>query len=60
MDRQDWSTDLFKKALQKFPLGRPPQAEEVARVALFLVSDPSSQVTGQTISVNGGLSFAGW
>lgn len=60
MGRQDWATDLFKKALQKFPQGRPPQAEEVARVALFLASEQSAQVSGQTISVNGGLSFAGW
>jgi len=60
MDREDWATDLFKKALQKFPQGRPPNAQEVAQVALFLASDQSAQVTGQTLSVNGGLSFAGW
>ncbi len=60
MGREDWVTDLFKKAVAKFPQGRPPNAEEVARVALFLASDMSAQVTGQTISVNGGLSFAGW
>jgi 2-hydroxycyclohexanecarboxyl-CoA dehydrogenase len=60
MQREDWVTDLFKKAVQKFPQGRPPNAEEVARVALFLACAQSAQVTGQTISVNGGLSFAGW
>ena len=60
MSREDWVTDLFKKAVAKFPQGRPPNAEEVARVALFLASDMSAQVTGQTLSVNGGLSFAGW
>ena len=60
MQREDWVTDLFNKAVQKFPRGRPPNAEEVARVALFLASEQSAQVTGQTISVNGGLSFAGW
>jgi 3-oxoacyl-[acyl-carrier protein] reductase len=32
----------------------------VAQTALFLVSSQSSQVSGQTISVNGGLSFGGW
>lgn len=51
---------LFGKIAQRFPTGRPPTAEEVARVAAFLVSDETSQVTGQTISVNGGLSFGGW
>ncbi|HEV2038360.1 MAG TPA: SDR family oxidoreductase [Candidatus Eremiobacteraceae bacterium] len=52
--------DLFTKALNRFPWGAPPTAEEVARVALFLASDQSAQVTGQTISVNGGLYFGGW
>jgi 2-hydroxycyclohexanecarboxyl-CoA dehydrogenase len=52
--------DLFSKALKRFPWGDAPSAEEVARVALFLASDMSAQVTGQTISVNGGLSFGGW
>jgi 3-oxoacyl-[acyl-carrier protein] reductase len=55
-----WAKDLFQKALKRFPFGRPPLAEEVARVALFFASDDSSQITGQTLSVNGGLSFAGW
>jgi 3-oxoacyl-[acyl-carrier protein] reductase len=26
----------------------------------FLASDAAAQVTGQTVSVNGGLSFGGW
>ncbi len=51
---------IFNKALAKFPFGAPPSAGEVARVAAFLASDEACQVTGQTISVNGGLSFGGW
>ena len=51
---------LFGKIAERFPSGRPPSAEEVARVAAFLASEETSQVTGQTISVNGGLSFGGW
>jgi 3-oxoacyl-[acyl-carrier protein] reductase len=51
---------LFSKLVERFPSGRPPTAEEVARVAVFLASDDAAQVTGQTISVNGGLSFGGW
>jgi len=51
---------LFSKALERFPRGRAPTAEEVAQVAVFLASDLALQVTGQTVSVNGGLSFGGW
>ncbi|MEJ7930466.1 SDR family oxidoreductase [Ramlibacter sp. AN1015] len=57
---QTFQTRLFEKALGKFPSGRPPNATEVANVATFLATDDSAQVTGQTISVNGGLSFGGW
>ena len=36
------------------PLGRTGSVEEIANVALFLVSDDSSYMTGQTLHVNGG------
>jgi 2-hydroxycyclohexanecarboxyl-CoA dehydrogenase len=52
--------DLGTKVIERFPFGRPPAADEVAAVAVFLASDAAAQVTGQTISVNGGLSFGGW
>lgn len=55
-----FQTGLFSKALARFPSGRAPTADEVARVAVFLASDEAAQVTGQTVSVNGGLSFGGW
>jgi 2-hydroxycyclohexanecarboxyl-CoA dehydrogenase len=51
---------LFGKLNARFPSGRAPTAEEVARVIVFLASDDAAQVTGQTVSVNGGLSFGGW
>ena len=37
------------------PLGRIGKPEEIAAVALFLASDESSYVIGQTISPNGGM-----
>jgi len=37
------------------PLGRVAQPEDVASCALFLVSENSSYITGQTIHVSGGL-----
>lgn len=38
------------------PLRRAAQPEELARVALFLVSDEASYVNGQAIAADGGLS----
>jgi len=39
------------------PLGRQGRADEIASTCLFLVSDDSSFITGQTIHVNGGSAF---
>lgn len=41
------------------PLGRPGQPEEVAPAYVYLASQDSSYVTGQTIHVNGGESVGG-
>jgi citronellol/citronellal dehydrogenase len=41
------------------PLGRPGRPEEVAYAVLFFVSDASSFVSGQTLSVDGGPHIGG-
>jgi 3-oxoacyl-[acyl-carrier protein] reductase len=41
--------------LTQIPLGRLGQAEEIAKVVAFLVSDGAGYVTGATIPVNGGM-----
>lgn len=46
-----------KSFLAKIPMGRFGSAEEIADTALFLASDLSSYVTGQVISVCGGLNI---
>jgi len=43
-----------KIMLTQIPLGRFGEPQEIADVVLFLVSDLSTYVTGQTIHVNGG------
>jgi 3-oxoacyl-[acyl-carrier protein] reductase len=46
-----------EKWFEKIPLGRFGKPEEIADTALFLASDMSRYVTGQVISVCGGMSM---
>jgi 3-oxoacyl-[acyl-carrier protein] reductase len=49
-------TPLMRRAvLSRTPLGRWGEPDEIAATALFLASDDSSFITGQSISPNGGL-----
>ena len=43
--------DLMK---ERMPLGRPAYPDDIAKAALFMVSDLASYVTGQTLPVEGG------
>ena len=49
--------EAAKSFLDKIPLGRFGQANEIADVSLFLASDMSSYITGQVISTCGGLNM---
>ncbi len=49
--------EASKAFLQKIPLGRFASANEIADSTLFLASDMSSYVTGQVLSVCGGLNI---
>lgn len=49
-------TDVQKTAiLNKIPMGRMGNPEEVANTALFLASDLSNYITGQILTVDGGM-----
>jgi len=48
-------TDGFNCSSSEVPMGYLASPEEIADVVLFLASDMSRYVTGQTISVNGGM-----
>jgi len=49
--------DAAEKFLKDIPLGRFGKADEVADLTLFLASDMSSYITGEVISICGGLSI---
>jgi NAD(P)-dependent dehydrogenase (short-subunit alcohol dehydrogenase family) len=46
--------DALRSVLQRTPLGRVGEPNEVASVISFLVGDGASYITGQTIYVDGG------
>jgi 3-oxoacyl-[acyl-carrier protein] reductase len=46
-----------EKILAQIPLGRFAEAEEIARIACFLLSDDARYITGQVIQVDGGLAM---
>ena len=55
----EMTAELSEKAREKFlnmiPLRRFGTADEVAQTALFLLSDDSRYITGQTMQIDGGL-----
>ena len=52
------SEDVKKKMLEAIPLARLGTPQDVANVCLFLASDESSYITGQTITIDGGMVMA--
>lgn len=49
--------DVKKEFIKGIPLGHMGTAEEVAKAVLFLVSPAASYITGQTLSVDGGMAM---
>ena len=46
---------LKEEHLKAIPLGRYGQADEVAQLVRFLVSESAAYITGQVIGINGGM-----
>ncbi|HHU16232.1 MAG: 3-oxoacyl-[acyl-carrier-protein] reductase [Kiritimatiellae bacterium] len=49
------SEDVRKQYLSRIPLGRFGTVEDIANAVVFLASEQSSYMTGQTLHVNGGM-----
>jgi acetoacetyl-CoA reductase len=52
---KDVKEDVLKGIVSKIPIGRLARPEEIARAIFFLAQDESEYITGETLSVNGGL-----
>ena len=54
--RTDMTADLDEAALRRtIPAGRFGEPEEVADLVAFLASEKASYITGEVISINGGI-----
>jgi len=53
--RRIYPDEMFRAAEKRTPLGRVGQPQDIANLALFLVSDESSFITGEVMCCSGGL-----
>lgn len=59
MQQQDFGSKVLGRMEQFVPLGRLGTAEDIAPIVAFLASDAAGFITGQVISVSGGLTMVG-
>ena len=57
--REEFGGKILGAVIGAIPLKRLGQPAEIASVVAFLASDEAAYITGQVISVNGGLTMAG-
>lgn len=60
IDTDIWSDvpeEMRESALGLIPLGRKGQVEEIAKAVAYLASDDAAYVTGQVLSVDGGMAM---
>jgi NAD(P)-dependent dehydrogenase (short-subunit alcohol dehydrogenase family) len=52
---EDVPEEVVERIKTQIPMGRLGRPDEIARAVHFLVADESAYITGQTLSVNGGM-----
>lgn len=51
------SEKVIEETMKQIPLGRLGSAEDIAETVAFLASDAAAYITGQVISVDGGMAM---
>ncbi len=59
MSKAIWTSDMFKEQIKMVPISRLGETDDIVSIALYLASDASSFVTGETIVVDGGARLVG-
>jgi NAD(P)-dependent dehydrogenase (short-subunit alcohol dehydrogenase family) len=59
MSKAVWTSDMFKERVKTIPIPRLGETEDIVGAALYLASDASSFMTGETIVIDGGARFVG-
>lgn len=54
MSKAVWTSDMFKENVKRLPIPRLGETEDIVGAALYLASDSSAFMTGETIVVDGG------
>ncbi len=59
MSRAVWTSDIFKEHVKTLPIPRIGETEDLVGAAIYLASDASSFMTGETILIDGGERLVG-
>lgn len=59
MREDEFTAKILSSIVNFIPMKRLGQPEEVAPTVVFLASDAASYITGQVVSINGGLNMVG-
>lgn len=54
---ESWPSAILEQTIERTPLGRLAEPEDIADVACFLASDAARFISGEVVEVNGGFYF---